>query len=174
MKDGQFYTALVRSQNDIELRKYDIVSGDYEVLVATSGLNVEGREAPISIRDYQFSADETKLLIKTDVERIWRRSTKENYFIHNLESGETTKLTQSEEKQQYAQLSPEGDKAAFVQNNNLYLVDLESGEEKAITTDGTENKIINGATDWVYEEEFGFAKAWYWSPDGEKNCLLSF
>ncbi|MGK7368728.1 MAG: S9 family peptidase [Candidatus Halalkalibacterium sp. M3_1C_030] len=174
MKDGQFYTALVRSQNDIELRKYDIVSGDYEVLVATSGLNVEGREAPISIRDYQFSADETKLLIKTDVERIWRRSTKENYFIHNLESGETTKLTQSEEKQQYAQLSPEGDKAAFVQNNNLYLVDLESGEEKAITTDGTENKIINGATDWVYEEEFGFAKAWYWSPDGEKIAYYRF
>lgn len=174
MKDGQFYTALVRSQNDIELRKYDIVSGDYEVLVATSGLNVEGREDSISIRDYQFSADETKLLIKTDVERIWRRSTKENYFIHNLESGETTKLTQSEEKQQYAQLSPEGDKAAFVQNNNLYLVDLESGEEKAITTDGMENKIINGATDWVYEEEFGFAKAWYWSPDGEKIAYYRF
>lgn len=174
MKDGQFYTALVRSQNNVELRKYDILSGDYKVLVATSDLKVEGRETPIIIQDYQFSADETKLLIKTDVERIWRRSTKENYFIHNLESGETTKLTQSEEKQQYAQLSPEGDKAAFVKNNNLYLVDLESGEEKAITTDGKKNKIINGATDWVYEEEFGFAKAWYWSPDGEKIAYYRF
>ena len=174
MKDGQYYTALVRSQTDIELRKYDILTGEHEVLVATSELSVEGREKPIIIQDYQFSADESKLLIKTDVEQIWRRSTKENYFIHNLESGETKKLTQSEEKQQYAQLSPAGDKAAFVQNNDLYLVDLESGEETAITTDGEENKIINGATDWVYEEEFGFAKAWYWSPDGNKIAYYRF
>ncbi len=174
MKDGQYYTALVRSQSDIELRKYDILSGEYEVLVATSELSVEGREKPIIIQDYQFSADESKLLIKTDVEQIWRRSTKENYFIHNLETGETKKLTQSMEKQQYAQLSPAGDKAAFVQNNDLYLVDLESGEETAITTDGEENKIINGATDWVYEEEFGFAKAWYWSPDGNKIAYYRF
>ena len=174
MKDGQFYTALVRSRSDIEIRKYDILSGDYEVLVATSELKVEDRGDPINIQDYQFSADETKILIKTDVEQIWRRSTRENYFIHNLETGETKKLTQSKEKQQYAQLSPTGDKAAFVQNNNLYLVDLESGEEKAITTDGEENKIINGATDWVYEEEFGFAKAWYWSPDGQKIAYYRF
>ena len=174
MKDGQYYTALVRSENDVELRKYDILTGDYEVLTATSGLKTEGREDPIIIQDYQFSADEKKLLIKTDVERIWRRSTKENYFIHDLETGETTKLTRSKDKQQYAQLSPTGDKAAFVQNNNLYLVDLESGEETAITTDGEQNKIINGATDWVYEEEFGFAKAWYWSPDGEKIAYYRF
>ncbi len=174
MKDGQYYTALVRSNSDIELRKYDILTGDYEVLVATSGLKAEEREDPIIIQDYQFSADEKKLLIKTDVERIWRRSTKENYFIHDLETGETTKLTQSKEKQQYAQLSPAGDKAAFVQHNDLYLVDLETGEEKAITTDGEENKIINGATDWVYEEEFGIAKAWYWSPDGEKIAYYRF
>lgn len=174
MKDGQFYTALVRTQNDIELRKYDILTGDYEVLVATSEIAVEGRDEPIIIQDYQFSADEKKLLIKTDIERIWRRSTKENYFIHNLESGETSKLTKSKEKQQYAQLSPTGDMAAFVQSNNLYLVDLESGEERAITTDGEENKIINGATDWVYEEEFGFAKAWYWSPDGNKIAYYRF
>ncbi|NGP77172.1 S9 family peptidase [Balneolaceae bacterium YR4-1] len=174
MKDGQYYTALVRTNNDIELRKYDILTGDYEVLVASSGLRVEDRDRAIIIQDYQFSADENKLLIKTDVERIWRRSTKENYFVHNLETGKTAKLTQSDEKQQYAQLSPTGEKAAFVQNNNLYLVDLESGEEKAITTDGEENKIINGATDWVYEEEFGFAKAWYWSPDGNKIAFYRF
>src|SRR5699024_5435551 len=106
---------------------------------------------------------ESKILIKTDVERIWRRSTKENYFIYDLENGELTKLTPSKEKQQYAQLSPSGNKAAYVQSNNLYWVDLKTGEVTAITTDGAHNKIINGATDWVYEEEFGFAKAWYWS-----------
>lgn len=174
MRDGQFYTALVRTGNDIELRKYDILTGDHEVLVATSDLKAEARDKPIYIQDYQFSADESRLLIKTDVEQIWRRSTRENYFVHNLKTGKTRKLTQSEEKQQYAQLSPKGDKAVFVQDNNLFLVDLESGEETQITTDGEFNKIINGATDWVYEEEFGFAKAWYWSPDGNKIAYYRF
>lgn len=174
MKDGQYYTALVQMQNDIELRKYDILTGDYEVLISTTGLDEPGRSTPIYIQDYQFSADETKILIKTDVEQIWRRSTRENYYVHDLETGETTKLTQSSEKQQYAQLSPTGDKAAFVQDNNLFLVDLETGEETQITSDGEFNKIINGATDWVYEEEFGFAKAWYWSPDGQKIAFYRF
>jgi dipeptidyl-peptidase-4 len=174
MQDGQYYTALERTKNDIELRKYNILTGDYEVLVATSELRVEDRSKPIIIQDYQFSADETKLLIKTDIERIWRRSTRENYFIYDIETGETQKLTQSDQKQQYAKLSPSGDKAAFVQENDLYLVNLETGEEKAITTDGEFNKIINGATDWVYEEEFGIARAWYWSPNGEKIAFYRF
>jgi len=174
MKDGRFYTALVSTNKDIELRKYDIVTGNHEILVATSELHAEGRDEPILIQDYQFSADENKLLIKTDVEQLWRRSTKENYFVHNLKTGETSRLTASEEKQQYAKFSPAGDKAAFVQNNNLFLVDLQSGEEKQITHDGEFNNIINGATDWVYEEEFGFAKAWYWSPDGKKIAFYRF
>lgn len=174
MQDGQFYTTLEYSSGETELRKYDILTGDYEVLVRSSDLEVEGRDRPIEIQDYQFSADETKLLVKTDVERIWRRSTRENYFVHTLKTGETQKLTQLKDKQQYAQFSPEGDKVAFVQDNNLYLVDLHSGKEMAITTDGEFNKIINGATDWVYEEEFGFAKAWYWSPDGKKIAYYWF
>ena len=174
MQDGQFYTALERTQNDIELRKYNILKGDYEVLVSATDLQVDGRDKPIPIQGYQFSSDEKKILIKSDVEQIWRRSTRENYFVYDLETGETQKLTQSDKKQQYAQLSPSGNKAAFVQDNNLYLVDLETGEEKAITEDGKFNHIINGATDWVYEEEFGFAKAWYWSPDGEKIAFYRF
>lgn len=174
MQDGQFYTALERTKNDIELRKYNILKGNYEVLVSASDLQVDGRDKPISIQGYQFSSDEKKILIKSDVEQIWRRSTRENYFVYDLETGETQKLTRSDQKQQYAQLSPSGNKAAFVQDNNLYLVDLETGKEKAVTTDGKFNHIINGATDWVYEEEFGIAKAWYWSPDGNKIAFYRF
>lgn len=174
MKDGQFYTAIKQTDDDIELRKYDVTTGDYEVLAATSRLKAADRVNPITIQDYQFSADETKLLIKTDVEQIWRRSTRENYFVYDRDEDTTRKLTQSDKKQQYAKFSPAGDKAAFVQDNNLFWVDLESGEETQITTDGEQNKIINGAADWVYEEEFGFAKAWFWSPDGKKIAFYKF
>lgn len=174
MQDGQYYSTLKRVNGDIEIRKYDITTGDYDVLMSTSDLKVPGRDKPIIIQDYQFSADESKLLIKTDVESIWRRSTRENYFIYDFETGRTQKLTESDQKQQYAQLSPSGEKAAFVQENNLYWVNLSTGEETAITTDGEFNKIINGAADWVYEEEFGFAKAWSWSPDGEKIAFYRF
>jgi len=174
MKDGQYYTAVVQTQSDIELRKYDLLTGDYEVLIATTKLDAPDRSKPLYIQDYQFSADETKLLLKTDVEQIWRRSTRENYYVHDLVTGETQKLTDSKEKQQYAQLSPTGDRAAYVQDNNLFLVNLESGEEIQVTDDGEFNKVINGAADWVYEEEFGFAKAWYWSPDGSKIAFYRF
>ncbi len=174
MKDGRYYTALLRSDEDIELRKYDILNGESELLVSSSQLEAPGREKPIPIRDYQFSSDETKIMIKTDVERIWRRSTRENYFIYDLKTGKTRKLSRSQKKQQYARFSPAGDKAAFVQDNNLFLVNLETGQETQITEDGEFNKIINGATDWVYEEEFGFAKAWYWSPDGSRIAYYRF
>ncbi|MDX1639381.1 MAG: DPP IV N-terminal domain-containing protein, partial [Balneolaceae bacterium] len=145
MRDGQYYTALVRTERDLELRKYDVTSGDFEVIVRSSQLDTDGRKQPIIIQDYQFSANETNLLIKTDVEQIWRRSTRENYFVYDLETGNVRKLTDSEKKQQYAQLSPEGDKAAFVIDNNLYWVNLRTGEETQITTDGEYGHIINGA-----------------------------
>ncbi|MDZ7690067.1 MAG: S9 family peptidase [Balneolaceae bacterium] len=174
MRDGQYYTALVRTERDLELRRYDVTTGEFDVMLRTSELATEERKQPIIIQDYQFSADETKILIKTDVEQIWRRSTRENYFVYNRETEELQKLTDSAKKQQYADLSPEGDKAAFVIENNLYWVDLTTGEETQITEDGEVNKIINGAADWVYEEEFGFAKAWKWSPDGSKIAFYRF
>lgn len=174
MKDGRFYAAIVQTPTGVELRKYDITTGDYEVITSSSALKVEGRQEPIRIQGYKFSADESKILIKTDVEQIWRRSTRENYYVYNRETGETTKLIQSKDKQQYATFSPGGDKVAYVQNNDLYVVDLSSNEITAVTTDGKEDKIINGATDWVYEEELGFAKAFYWSPDGSKIAFYRF
>jgi dipeptidyl-peptidase-4 len=174
MNDGRYFTAIDAIKEGVELRKYDITTGDYEVLLSSQDLVPEGQEQPIALQGYQFSADETKLLIKTDVEQIWRRSTREHYYVYDLKSGELNKLTNSDEKQQYAEFSPAGDKVAFVRNNDLFWVDLDSGRETQITSDGEENKIINGASDWVYEEEFSFAKAWFWAPDGNRIAFYRF
>jgi dipeptidyl-peptidase-4 len=170
MNDGQFYSAT----RDNKVIRYDIIDGTETVLFDGNEYSLSNGDSPFPIQGYQFSADESKLLLKTEVEQIWRRSTRENYYVYEIETGALTKLTATSEKQQYAELSPQGDKAAFVRNNDLFWVDLNSGEEIQITDDGEFNKIINGAADWVYEEEFGFAKAWFWSPEGDRIAFYRF
>ncbi|MAO63591.1 MAG: S9 family peptidase [Balneola sp.] len=169
MNDGNYYTATAENR----IIRYNIVNGN-ERLLFDGNQFTDAEGDTIRIQGYQFSADESKILLKTDVEQIWRRSTRENYYVYDRDSDELTKLTQSEEKQQYAELSPAGDRAAFVRENNLFWVDLSTGQETQITSDGEFNKIINGAADWVYEEEFGFAKAWFWSPEGDRIAFYKF
>ncbi|MEX2479104.1 MAG: S9 family peptidase [Gracilimonas sp.] len=170
MNDGEFYSAT----SDNKIIRYNIIDGTEQVIFDGADFEGSNSEKPFIIQGYQFSADESKLLIRTDVEQIWRRSTRENYFVYDIDAGELSKLTESDEKQQYAELSPQGDRAAFVRDNNLFWVDLATGNETQITEDGEFNKIINGAADWVYEEEFGFAKAWFWSPDGDRIAFYRF
>lgn len=170
MNDGEYYSAT----RENKIIRFNIVEGTEQILFDGEEYEGSNGEKPFNIQGYQFSADESKLLIRTDVEQIWRRSTRENYYVYDIDSGDLSKLTESDEKQQYAELSPQGDRAAFVRDNNLFWVDLESGTETQITDDGEFNKIINGAADWVYEEEFGFAKAWFWSPDGDRIAFYRF
>ena len=170
MNDGKFYT---------ESREYQIIRSNIvkdEELVLFDGAQFSDGDHPngILVEGYQFSADERKILIRTDVKSIWRRSTKENYYVYDRETEALTKLTDTNGDQQNGELSPQGDKAAFVRGNNLFWVDLTTGRETQITDDGELNAIINGATDWVYEEEFGFAKAWSWSPDGNRIAFYRF
>lgn len=170
MNDGEYYSAT----RENKIIRFNIVEGTEQVLFDGEEYEGSNGEKPFNIQGYQFSADESKLLIRTDVEQIWRRSTRENYYVYDIDSGDLSKLTESDEKQQYAELSPQGDRAAFVRDNNLFWVDLETGTETQITNDGEFNKIINGAADWVYEEEFGFAKAWFWSPVGDRIAFYRF
>ncbi|WP_421775130.1 S9 family peptidase [Gracilimonas sp.] len=169
MNDGEYYSAT----RDNQIIRCNIVDGTEEVLFNGNEFTDADGDT-IRVQGYQFSSDESKLLIKTDVEQIWRRSTRENYYVYEIESGDFSKLTATDEKQQYAELSPSADRAAFVRNNNLFWVDLSTGEETQITSDGEFNKVINGAADWVYEEEFGFAKAWFWSPEGDRIAFYRF
>ncbi len=164
MNDGRFYSAI----DGNSITRFNIVNGNSEVLFDGS------QHDDFDIQRYEFSADENLILLSTDVEGIWRRSTKENYYIFNRSDNTLTKLTQSVEKQQSAELNADGDKAAFVQDNNLFWVDLATGEETQITEDGEFNSIINGVADWVYEEEFSFTKAWFWSPNGDRIAFYRF
>ena len=170
MKDGMHYTSL--EENSIV--KYEYKTGN-KITVLLNGNDLLVKEVKLDIDDYQFSEDEKKVLVQTETESIYRHSSKSNYYIIEVESKKIIPLTDfSMGKQSLANFSPSGNQVTFVRNNNIFLVDLSSKTETAITTDGEKNKIINGATDWVYEEEFGFDKGFYWSPAGTQIAYYKF
>ncbi|MGF1670312.1 MAG: DPP IV N-terminal domain-containing protein, partial [Balneolaceae bacterium] len=133
MQDGEYYTTIANANRGKEIRKHSILTGEFEVLVTSKSLN-EAYPGSGEIDKYQFSQNEEKLLLQTDVEEIWRRSSKADYYIYDIPRSEFKKLTQKSGKQQYADFSPQGDRAAFVRNNNIYWIDLKTGKEREITT----------------------------------------
>ena len=170
MKLGGSYTSLQPGR----VVKYSIDTGEaVETLFDQSTATVAGGTDKITIEGYQLSPDEQKLLLTTEEEPIYRRSTKAEYFVYDLGAKSLVKLSKNG-KQQYATFSPDGTKVAFVRENNLYVTDLATQTETAITTDGKFNEIINGGADWVYEEEFSLSKAFAWSPDGQRIAFWRF
>lgn len=121
-----------------------------------------------------FSDNESKVLIAYQSEPIYRRSSKAYYYVFDLDKREVKPISTKEGKQQYANFSPDATKVAFMRDNDLYVTDLRTGNETRITHDGKYNEIINGGADWVYEEEFSFAKAFFWSPDSRKIAFYKF
>jgi dipeptidyl-peptidase 4 len=165
MKNGKYYSTLDANK----VLKFDITTGEpVETLVDGSTL-----PTAISIDDYSLSEDESKMLLQTQFENIYRRSYTAEYFIYDLKT-KTLRQLSSKGKQSYATFSPQGDKVAFVRDNNLFYVDLASEKEIQVTNDGKFNHIINGSTDWVYEEEFVFTQAFFWSPDGNTLAYYRF
>ncbi len=164
MKDGQHYTAL--EEEGTKIVKYSYKTGE-AVEVVFDIENIKRNPAEVeSIVDYEFSPDETKILVHNNVERIYRRSFLANYYVYDRKYRELIPLAE-EGKQQVPAFSPDSYKIAYVRKNNIYLKKLRFGTTSAITEDGEENKIINGIPDWVYEEEFGYNRAFEWSPDSE-------
>jgi len=170
MKSGGFFSTLEPGK----VVKYNINTGSAEeILFDQNTSKVSGSGKLINISDYELSNDERKLLLTTEQEPIYRRSFKAEYYVFDRVSGTLSQLS-DKGKQQYATFSPDGSKVAFVRDNNLFIKNLADEKEMAVTTDGKFNHIINGSTDWVYEEEFAFAKAFEWSPDGKKIAYYRF
>lgn len=124
------------------------------------------------IDQYTFSKDEKKILIANNSEQIFRHSFVADYFIYDTTTKSLTQLT--DYKVQEPSFSPDGSKITYVYQNNLYFYDIALKKHTQITTDGKKNSIINGVTDWVYEEEFSFVKAYDWNLDSNKIGFIRF
>ncbi|OON70813.1 S9 family peptidase [Hymenobacter sp. CRA2] len=170
MRDGRYYSALDKG----EVVQHDVTTGQAtQTLVSSQQLRPAGADQPISVDGYEFNADEQKMLFSTATEPIYRRSTRANYYVYDRAAQKLLPLSTGG-KQSYATFSPDGRRVAFMRQNNLYVVDLQTMQETPITTDGVVNKLIHGGGDWVYEEEFEVSKAFQWSPDSKQLAYISF
>lgn len=172
LDDGVSYTSMAKADKGSNIIKYSYTKkGEGEVLIDNSKLLYNDKV--IAINDYDFSSDEKKVLISSNTKGIYRHSSKSDYFIYELQNNNLTKLADGE-KQMYASFSSGADKVAYVQENNLFFKDLSTNKITQITSDGKKGSIINGASDWVYEEELVLVKAFNWSPDGSKISFYKF
>lgn len=183
--NGTFYTKGVRglrSMNDGE--HYTVLEGNGSQIVKYSyktGLPVETlldikkiEDSPVKyINDYEFNANESRILLCTNKKSIYRHSFTADYYIFDFKNKEIKPLSDGG-SQRLATFSPDGYRIAFVRDNNLFIHDLRFGSERQITSDGNYNHIINGAPDWVYEEEFSFNRAFEWAPDGSALAYIKF
>lgn len=170
MKDGKTYASFEKGQLNI----YNYKTGKLEkTLFGIADLTLHPDSLPIGMQNYELSENEDKMLCLTDMESIYRHSFHANYYVYDFKTKTLQPLSENG-KQRLATFSPDATKVAFMRDNNLFIKDLTTGEEKQFTKDGLYNHIINGAPDWVYEEEFSFSQGFYWSPDSKKIAYMKF
>ena len=167
MNDGEHYSTMEKTENGQEIIKYQFKDGKkVRTLFSSADFNIQ------RINNYTFSDDEKLLLLSTETEKIYRYSSKSAYYIYNIFTDKLKKLT--DDKVMYATFSPTGEKVAYVFDNNLYIKNLRSEKITQVTTDGKKNHIINGASDWVYEEEFALVRSFEWSKNGDYLAYYKF
>jgi dipeptidyl-peptidase-4 len=170
LKNTNQYTVL---NTDRSTRSQQIELYDYATLQKVSTLidTKSFKSLADGIDSYTFSSDEKQLLIANATTPIFRHSFTADYYLYNLTTKELTKIL---ERVQEPTFSPDGKKIAFARENNLFVYDIATKETTQVTTDGKKNAIINGITDWVYEEEFAFVRAFDWSADSKKLAYIRF
>ena len=170
MNNGKEYSVYNydRKSKNSTIDVYDYKKGD-KVRTLLNTAEIEGIDYIIS---YQFSDDETKLLLATKLKQIYRRSSVGIYYVYDLNLKELTLV--SDHQIQEPTFNGDSSKLAYGYNNNLFVKDLNSGETKQLTSDGKVNRIINGITDWVYEEEFSVVRAFDWNISGDKIAFIRF
>src|SRR5215211_7057997 len=172
--DGSGYLALEPTptkKNFLDIVRYDVNTGERTVKVSAEKLTPSGAGEPLAVEEFSLTPDEQKLLIFTNSARVWRSNTRGDYWVLDLKTNTLKKLGGADAKPStlmFAKFSPDGQRAAYVRENNVYVENL-SGDSKItkLTTDGS-RYIVNGTFDWVYEEELFCRDGFRWSPDSKQ------
>ena len=168
MNDGLHYTIINRKEdNALAIEKFSYKNGEFIEDIITSNY-IDSLE----FDSYKFSADETKLLLEVESSSIYRYSYESFVYEYNISEDKLTKI--NENKIRLAEFSPDGTMISYVYQNNLYIYNINTKQTIQCTNNGKINNIINGATDWVYEEEFAIVKGYEWSDDSEYLAYYVF
>jgi len=172
---GQGYMTTERNPNGgSDIVRYDTATGKRQVLIPAGQLTPPELGRPLDFSGYAFSADGRRVLLAADGRTTMIRKTANDYWVLDKSDNSWRELGGNPAAGLlYAKLSPDGTRAAYVRENNIYVEDLRSGAITALTTDGGP-RTINGTSDYVYEEEFSVRDAFAWSPDGQKIAYLQF
>jgi len=168
LNDGKTFVKL--EQNEIVA--YDIKTGKKTRTMLTNEALVY-QNKPIKIQSFTFSDDQKKILIKTANKQLYRHSYESVVYVYDFDTKKMQEIFGGAHCR-YASFSPNAQRIAAVINNNLLVEDLNNGFQFVVGGDGKPNEIINGAVDWVYEEEFSMSKGFEWSPDGKHIAYLRF
>ena len=171
MNDGNTYATLERG----ELNVYNYKTGKkVKSIFNMKDLILPGDSVALPLyASYVLSDDESKVLFMNNMNPIYRHSYTASFYVYDINNKVLLPLSENGD-QRLATFSPDATKVAFMRDNNLFIKDLKTNEEIQFTHDGKWNHIINGAPDWVYEEEFGFAQGFFWSPDSKKIAFYRF
>jgi dipeptidyl-peptidase-4 len=158
-----------------ELTRHDPATGMKEVVVPAKAFTPKDAKEPLTVEGYEFTVDESKLLIFTNSQRVWRRNTRGDYWLLDVK-GQTLRKFGGEAPaatMMFATFSPDGTRVAFVRENNLYVQNVDDLKITALTANGSKT-LINGTSDWVNEEELDLRNCFRWSPDGKHVLFWQF
>src|SRR5258708_7611247 len=177
-RSGDSYTKLepsLSAKGAMDLVSYDVATNARSVLISAEKLIPIGATAPLQIQGYDWSADNTRVLIYTNSKKVWRLNTRGDYWVLDTATGKLTKLGGNVEPStlMFAKFSPDGKCVGYVRENNLYIENLADGKITALTTNGS-HTLINGTSDWVNEEELSLRDCWRWSPDSSSIAYWQF
>ncbi len=177
IEGGAAYTTVERSAagHGMDIVRYETATGARSVYVTARELTPAGDSVPLEFDDYSWSSDRAQLLLFTNTRRVWRQNTRGDYWVLDRPTGRLTKLGGDAPPStlMYAKFSPAGDQVAYVRQGDLYVERLGDGAITRLTT-GAGTTLVNGMTDWVYEEEFDLRDGFRWSPDGTQLAYWQF
>jgi dipeptidyl-peptidase 4 len=178
LNGGATYTTVEASASGgdaKDLVEYDSASGRRTVLVAASALKPATAAAPLAIDGYSWSEDRTRLLLFTNSKRVWRQNTRGDYWILDRATGSLRKVGSDAPAASlmFAKFSQDASRVAYVRDRDLYVEDVKTGTVTRLTKAENEH-IVNGTSDWVYEEELDLRDAFRWSPNGRQIAYWQF
>ena len=158
-----------------DLIAIDPLNDQKTTLLSAAQMTPPGSQKSLKVADHQWANDRELALIFTNTRKVWRHHSRGDYWLLNRTSGSLRQVGKQhpESSLMFAKFSPDGKKIAYVSQGDVFIESTATGATKQLTQKSSP-EIINGTSDWVYEEEFDLNDCIRWSPDSRKIAYWEF